>query len=208
MKRSLFLQILVRAAVACALLCAALLLTRDLWVAVLAALDGFVAAGREYSAALAAGRNGAGGGSQCVGRRSRDPTAAGVQRVRPACGDDPHGRRRAAAQLCGERGAAREAGGAAGLDAGCGHVDRFVGAHHLGEQGDAAAGGGLVRLGARGLLAGADDSRAGGAALRARGARDEEVLRAEAGLAGAGQGVCVSVRRRCRRAVRWSCCAM
>ena len=35
MKRSLFLQILVRAAVACALLCVALLLTRDLWVAIL-----------------------------------------------------------------------------------------------------------------------------------------------------------------------------
>jgi len=38
MKRSLFLQILVRTAVACAVLCAALLLTRDLWAAVLAAL--------------------------------------------------------------------------------------------------------------------------------------------------------------------------
>ena len=35
MKRSLFLQILVRAAIACALLCVALLLTRDLWVAIL-----------------------------------------------------------------------------------------------------------------------------------------------------------------------------
>ncbi len=38
MKRSLFLQILVRAVVACAVLCAALLLMRDPWVAVLAAL--------------------------------------------------------------------------------------------------------------------------------------------------------------------------
>lgn len=36
MKRSLFLQILVRAAIACIILCAALLLTRDLWVAVFA----------------------------------------------------------------------------------------------------------------------------------------------------------------------------
>jgi two-component system phosphate regulon sensor histidine kinase PhoR len=38
MKRSLFLQILVRAVVACVVLCAALLLMRDPWVAVLAAL--------------------------------------------------------------------------------------------------------------------------------------------------------------------------
>ncbi|HXS12485.1 MAG TPA: ATP-binding protein [Acidobacteriaceae bacterium] len=38
MKRSLFLQILVRAVVACAVLCAALLLTHDLWAAVLAAV--------------------------------------------------------------------------------------------------------------------------------------------------------------------------
>jgi two-component system phosphate regulon sensor histidine kinase PhoR len=38
MKRSLFLQVLVRAVVACAVLCAALLLMRDPWVAVLAAL--------------------------------------------------------------------------------------------------------------------------------------------------------------------------
>ena len=37
MRRSLFLQILVRAAVACAVLCAALLLMHDLWAAVLAA---------------------------------------------------------------------------------------------------------------------------------------------------------------------------
>ena len=37
MRRSLFLQILVRAAVACAVLCAALLLTHDRWAAVLAA---------------------------------------------------------------------------------------------------------------------------------------------------------------------------
>ena len=38
MKRSLFLQILVRAAVACALLCAALLLTHDLWAGILVAV--------------------------------------------------------------------------------------------------------------------------------------------------------------------------
>ncbi len=38
MKRSLFFQILVRAAVACALLCAALLLTQDLWLAIGAGL--------------------------------------------------------------------------------------------------------------------------------------------------------------------------
>ena len=38
MKRSLFLQILVRAAVGCAVLCAALLLTHDLWVGVLTTL--------------------------------------------------------------------------------------------------------------------------------------------------------------------------
>jgi two-component system phosphate regulon sensor histidine kinase PhoR len=38
MKRSLFLQILVRAAVACIILCAALLLTRDLWLGILMAL--------------------------------------------------------------------------------------------------------------------------------------------------------------------------
>ena len=38
MKRSLFLQILVRAAVACALLCAALWLAQNLWVGVIAGL--------------------------------------------------------------------------------------------------------------------------------------------------------------------------
>ncbi len=38
MRRSLFLQILVRAAVACAFLCAALLLTHDLWMMVVAAV--------------------------------------------------------------------------------------------------------------------------------------------------------------------------
>lgn len=38
MKRSLFLQIFVRAAVACIILCAALLLTRDLWAVILVAL--------------------------------------------------------------------------------------------------------------------------------------------------------------------------
>jgi two-component system phosphate regulon sensor histidine kinase PhoR len=38
MKRSLFVQILVRAAIACALLCATLLLTRDLWAVILVAV--------------------------------------------------------------------------------------------------------------------------------------------------------------------------
>ena len=177
MKRSLFLQILVRAAVACAFLCAALLLTRDLWAVVLAAADGFVwcwlrascgSHGRT-SRALEAAVSALGEGREI----QLQPAFSEHDRLG---GDDPHRRRRVAAQLRGERRAARKAGGAAGLHAGCGYVDRFVGAHHLGEQGDAAAGGGLVRLGARGLLAGADDSRAGGAGLRACGARDEEVF--------------------------------